>query len=55
MIDKETPSLFLYNNNENLNDEIVKERTMEDESCSVSQIQRLTKRMNIILIGETYA
>ena len=49
VIDKETPSLFLYNSSENLNDKIVKERTMEDESCSVSQIQRLTKRNDHIL------
>ena len=36
VLDKETPSLFLYNSSENLNDKIVKERTMEDKSCSVS-------------------
>ena len=43
VIDKGTPSLFLYNSNENLNDEIDKERTVENESCSVSTNTEIDK------------
>ena len=43
VIDKGTPSLFLYNSNENLNDEIDKERTVENEPYSVSTNTEIDK------------